>query len=212
MQSLNWVDYIIIAIFFFSVLGGLTRGFVKEFVSLVSIIAAFIVASMFASPLATAFTNTETVQNAVNQASTAIGMSAAQPVSYFALGLSFAVLFVATIIAGSIISSILNIALQTGILGVGNRLLGGVFGLARGFIINLVMIFIVQLTPLGTSSWWVQSQFVNDFQPAVQWLGNIVSPSLANLKEKFGQTLQDVNSSIQKMTSTMNDGYMINNQ
>lgn len=212
MQSLNWVDYIILAIFFFSILGGLTRGFVKEFVSLVSIIAAFIVASMFASPLATAFTNTATVQNVVNQASTAIGMSAAQPVSYFALGLSFALLFVATIIAGSIISSILNIALQTGILGIGNRLLGGVFGLVRGFIINLVMIFIVQLTPLGTSNWWVQSQFVNDFQPAVQWLGNIVSPSLANLKEKFGQTLQDVNSSIQKMTSTMNDGYMINNQ
>jgi membrane protein required for colicin V production len=202
MANFNWVDYIIVAIFILSILAGFGRGLVKEVVSLITLIAAFVVAIMFANPLATAFTSSSSVQNAVSQASTAIGASAAQPVSYLALGLSFGLLFAGTIIAGAIISSILNLAFQTGILGIGNRILGGVFGFFRGYIINLVMIFLVQLSPLGSQSWWQQSQLVGAFQPQVAWLGDLVSPSLANLKAKFGQTLQGVNSSIQNMTNT----------
>lgn len=200
MANLNWVDYIILAVFFFSILAGFGKGLVRELVSLATLVAAFIVASMFANPLAAAFTSSPSVQSAVNQASSAIGMNAAQPVSYAALGVSFAVLFTATILAGSLLGYFLNIAFQTGILGFGNRILGAVFGFARGFLINLVLIFVVQLTPLSAQSWWQQSQLVGTFQPAVQWLGNIVSPSLANLKERFGSTIQDVGSSIQGMT------------
>lgn len=198
MANMNWVDYIILAIFFFSMLAGFGRGFVKEVVSLITLIAAFFVASMFANPLAVAFTSSAPVQSAVSQASNAIGVSAAQPVSYLALGISFAVLFALTVIAGSIISYILNIAFQTGILGFGNRVLGGLFGLCRGFLVNLVIIFVIQLTPMGNHAYWHQSQLVTAFQPAVQWLGNVVSPALSGLKAKFGQTLQDVNSSIQQ--------------
>lgn len=212
LQNLNWIDYSILIIFILSILSGLLRGFVKEFVSLVTIIAAFIVATMFASALATVFTNSASVQNAVNQASNAIGINASQPVSYLAIGLSFAILFIATIIIGAIISSILNLAVQTSMLGLGNRLLGGIFGLVRGFIITLVLIFLVQLTPLGSQPWWVQSRFVADLQPVVQWVGNLVSPSLANLKEKFGEALQNANESSQNITNSSAGGYTINNQ
>lgn len=212
LQNLNWIDYSILIIFILSVLGGLLRGFVREFISLVTVIAAFIIASMFASALATIFTNSESVQSAVNQASNAIGMNASQPVSCLAIGLSFAILFIATLIIGAIISSILNLAVETSLLGFGNRLLGGVFGLVRGFIITLVLIFLVQLTPLGSQPWWVQSRFVGDLQPAIQWLGNLVSPTLANLKEKFGQALQNVNETSQNITNSTAGSYIINNQ
>ncbi|MFW8696320.1 CvpA family protein, partial [Mesorhizobium japonicum] len=81
-------------------------------------------------------------------------------VSYAALAISFGLLFAGTVIAGSIVGYVLNIAFQTGILGFGNRILGAGFGLCRGFIICLVIIFVVQLTPLGSEPWWHQSQIV----------------------------------------------------
>jgi membrane protein required for colicin V production len=200
--NLNWVDYIILAIFFLSILLGFARGLIKEVISLITLVVAFVVAITFSNSLAAAFTSSTSVQNAVNQASTAIGVNTAQTVSYAALGISFGLLFVATIIVGAIVGSILSLAFQAGILGLGNRLLGGVFGFFRGLLINLVIIFVIQLTSMGNQPWWHQSQFVIAFQPAVQWLGDFVSPSLANLKIKFEETLQNVNSSIKKSISS----------
>lgn len=200
---MNWVDYIIIGIFFFSMLIGFSRGFVKEVISLAALIAAFIIASRYTNALATTFTSSASVQNAVNQASAAIGVSTSQPVSYFALGLSFSVLFFGTLIIGSIVGYVANIFFQIGLLGLGNRLLGGVFGLGRGFILNLVLIFLVQLSPLAKEVWWQQSQLVGSFQPAVVWLGNIVSPSLANLKAKLGQGLDSLGGQLKDATQSV---------
>ncbi len=195
MLSFNWVDYVLLIIFLLSIISGLMRGLVKEVMSLVTLVAAFVIAIMFANPLAIKFTSSETVQNAVSHAS-----GASQSVSYIAIAVSFALLFVAVIILGAILSFFLNLALQTGVLGFGNRLFGGVFGVVRGFIVNLVIIFIVQLTPLNAEAWWQDSEIVAAYQPAVTWLGNIVSPSLADLKERFGKTIENVNEKIQHVT------------
>ncbi|EKD72123.1 MAG: CvpA family protein [uncultured bacterium] len=195
--SFNWIDYVIIGIFFFSIIAGLIRGLAKEVISLLTLIAAFIVASMFSSKLAAMFTASSSVQGIVDQASSSVGVSAAQPVSYAAIGISFAVLFIGTIIVGAIVGFFLNLAFQSGILGFGNRLLGGIFGFARGLIINLVLVFVVQLTPFGNETKWHESYLVNSFQPAVEWLGKMVSPALADLKEKFSQSMQGMGSSSQ---------------
>lgn len=200
MSHLNWIDLIILAIFFLSIIAGFVKGFIREIISLVTLIAAFVIAIMFSNALASMFTSSDTVQSAMSQSSSAIGTSTENPVSYVAIGLSFILLFIGTIIVGSIVSFILNIAFQTGILGFGNRLLGAGFGLVRGFIINLVLIFFVQLTAFGSEAAWHESRFVNYFQPAVEWLGNVVSPSLAHLKDKFSQTVENVNSQIQNVT------------
>ena len=201
MNNLNWVDYIFVAIFFFTILSGLSRGLVKEVISLITLVAAFVVASMFSHTLAATFTGSPAVQNMVSQVATSTGVNAAQPVSLVTIGICFGLLFAGTVVVGSIISSILNIAFQAGMLGVGNRLLGGAFGFGKAFLITLVIIFVVQLTPFGSQPSWRESQFVAQSQPAVQWLGNIVSPSIAGLKDKMGQTLQNVNSTFQGVTS-----------
>lgn len=201
MLHFNWVDYTVLAIFLISILIGLSRGLAREIISLLTLIAAFVVAILFSNTLATVFTHSATVQNMVNQASSSVGENAVQSVSYLALGVSFIILFVGTIIVGAIIGFILNLALQTGIVGFGNRLLGGIFGFCRGFIMNLVLIFVIQLTGLSSQSWWHESYFVNLYQPVVQWLGNLVSPSLAHLKEKFGKTFENVNSELQTLGS-----------
>jgi membrane protein required for colicin V production len=204
MDNFNWVDYIFLAIFFFSVLAGFSRGLVKEVVSLAALIAAFAIATMFSNSLAVYFTSSSAVQSVVTQSSSAMGMNTAQPVSYAAIGFSFALLFIATLIVGAIISFFLSFAFQVGLLGLGNRILGGVFGFGRGFIINLVIIFLVQLTPASAEVWWQQSQLVRKFQPFVVTLGNLVSPSLADLKSRFGNTLNGMGSSLQDVKGQVN--------
>lgn len=196
MANFNWVDYIWIAILLFSMLAGFGRGFVKEIVSLASIVAAFIIATMFAQQLAAHFTSTSAVQSVVTQSSSAIGMNTSQPVSYAAIGISFGLLFAGTMIAGAILGFFLNFAFSIGILGIGNRILGAAFGLVKGGILVLVIIFCVQLTSAGSSASWKKSQIVAQYQPAVAWLGRLVSPHLATLKEKAVQTLQEVNSQL----------------
>jgi membrane protein required for colicin V production len=202
MQNLNWIDYIIIAIFALSILSGLFRGLFREIVSLCVLVIAFVVATLFASPVATLFTNSQSVQHVVGQASSSAGLDAATSVSYVAIGLSFGLLFIATVIVGAIVGMIVNWIFQSTVLGIGNRLLGGIFGFFRGFLINLVLIFLVQLTSFSTDETWTQSQLVTAFQPAVQWLGTNVSPDLANLKEKLNGTLKNTTITTPATTTT----------
>lgn len=193
MSSLNWVDNIILFVFFMSVVAGLMRGLVKEVISLLTWLAAFIVAVIFSPKLAAMFTSSPSVQSMVSGASTAVGLNTAQPVSMFAIGVSFIALFVGTLIVGSLINSLTSRAVERQGISFANRLLGSVFGLARGFIIVLVIIFLVQLSPIQQQPYWSSSQFVNAFQPAVQWFGNLVQPGFQSLKAKVDTTLQNTN-------------------
>lgn len=202
MESLNFVDIILIIIFFCSIIIGFGRGFVREVISLGTFILAFIVAIYFTTPLAAMITNSTFVQNMINQASGSVGSAnASQSANYVAMGIAFGLLFLGTIIVGAIFGWILNLAFQSGMLGFGNRLLGGIFGFVRGYLLNLVLVFVVQLTPMSNQSWWQQSYFVNAYQPEVQWLASLVSPTLDNLKAKLGQSLQGVNSEIQNISN-----------
>lgn len=202
MYDFNFVDWIIITIFLLSTLAGMARGFIKEIISFISLIVAFVVAIVFSKSLALALSHSSVVQNLMEQTTNAININATQSVSYVVLGISFIILFMGTLIIGAIVGSIVNIAFQVGMLGLSNRLLGGIFGICRAFIINLVFIFVIQLTPLGTQAAWAQSKFVNQFQPAVQWLGNIVAPGLTNLKQRLEQKLQDAGTSVQGLVNT----------
>lgn len=205
LESLNWVDYVIIAIFLISVLSGFSRGLVKEVISLITLIVAVVVASLFATTLAASMTSSASVQNAVTDASNSIAVNAgtvSQTVSYAAIGLSFAVIFAATILVGAIIGLIINLALSAGVLGIGNRLLGCVFGLGRGFILSLVLIFVLQLTVVSKQPWWQASYCVQQYQPAVAWLGSIVSPNLEMLKEKATEVMQNVGGQLQAPDSS----------
>lgn len=201
MDNLNWVDYIFIIIFAVSLLVGFKRGIIKEVLSLASIIAAFVIASLFADKLATTFMNFPSVKSFITWASNFIGMDTTQPVSYFALIMSFCVLFAATMIVGSIITHVFSLGLDVGILSLGNHVLGAVFGLIRGFIISLVVMLLIQLTPLGKQTWWQQSQFVTQFQPYVTKLVAFISPAISAIEAKtnIGGTLKETGQKIQKM-------------
>ncbi len=199
MSDFNGIDYFLISIFLFSMLAGFSRGLIKEVISLASLVVAFIVATMFCNQLAASFTSSPAVQGVVSQASSAIGANAATPVSYAAIGVSFGILFAVTLIIGSVVGMVLNMFFTIGMLGLMNRLCGGVFGLARGFLINLVLIFMVQLTAVGSQPAWLQSAIVREYQPTVTWLNGIVAPGFEQLKAKAGTSIQDLSGKVESL-------------
>ena len=115
--------------------------------------------------------------------------------------MSYVILLVITIIAGNMVGYVLNFGFDASLLGIGNHLLGGGFGFCRGFIITLITIFLVQLTPLDEQSWWIQSRLVTAYQPAVKKMVAIVSPAIAKIEEKtkIGQTIKDTGTQLQQM-------------
>lgn len=145
-----WVDYAIIIVIALSTLISLTRGFVREAFSLAIWIAAFFVASWFYQDLAVYFTSftDSTVRN----------------------GLAAVILFVLTLIVGALLNFLLGKLVDgTGLTGT-DRVLGLVFGAARGLLIVTLVLFVIDsFTALSASDWWQKSQLIPHFAVFVQW-------------------------------------------
>ncbi|MCD6039908.1 MAG: cvpA [Gammaproteobacteria bacterium] len=166
-----------------------------EIISIISWVAAFFIACMFAPRLAAMFAGTSgTVQTTISNMAGKIGVDANGAVSILTVGVCFVALFVGTLLIGTIVGYLMTSITAVPGISFFNRILGGVFGFAKGYIINLVIIFVVQMTPVAQEPVWAQSQFVQVYQPAVAWLGNVVQPGYESLKATVGQTLDNMKS------------------
>jgi membrane protein required for colicin V production len=132
------LDWICLAILLVSLLVGAWRGLVVEVVSLVSWVAAFILAQWFA-PSAAAL----------------LPMGNASEVVRYAAG--FVLVFVATLFAGALIGFVISKMLSAVGLGAINRLLGALFGVLRGVVLILAATVVVGMTPWKSSSSWQES-------------------------------------------------------
>jgi len=185
MTEFNGLDYIVLAIFFFAMLLGFIRGFVSELISIVAVIAAFIVATALADSLSVTIMGYKAIQLIVMKTSSVLGGDTSTAITYVALAVSYIILFALVLVLGMVVKFFLNMALGAGLLGIGNRILGGAFGFGKGFILSLVFLFIVKLTPLSNENWWQQSYFVNIYGPSIAWLDSKVEPAIEQLKERL---------------------------
>lgn len=190
LTSFNWIDYVVLVIFLLSILSGFARGFAKEIFALITWIAAIVVAALFATRLAAVFSSNPQVQ------ATLSSVNSAQPVSTTAIVVSFLLIFFAIIILGKIIGFFIPSPFGASPI---NRLFGGIFGFARGFVIVLFIMFLVQLSPLAESPYWKGSQLVNAFQPAIKWLDDTIQPGV--------QKVQTIKTKVIKKTEEIGNQY-----
>lgn len=191
MSAFNWVDYVFLAIFIISMLSGLGRGFIGEVLSLLTWVISAVVASMFTKSLAAWFTGIPMVQSAISSVSTTLGVNSGEPVSMLAIGGSFIVLFIGSMIICSILAGLISQVGNLPGISIVNRLAGGVFGVVRGYIINVLIVFLVQISPLAQQAQWQQSQLVPMFASGANFVSNLVQPGLQQLKATVSQTLQN---------------------
>lgn len=152
---MSWLDLLILGVIALSALISLIRGFVKESISLLSWIAAGIIAFRYFSAMA------ELLEPYL--ADPTIRSMAA-----------FAVLFISTLIIGAIINFIMSqLVSKTGLSGT-DKALGVVFGGARGVLIVTMIVLLASLTPMPEAQWWQDSAMVGFFQQLAEWVKGII--------------------------------------
>lgn len=166
IQHLNWVDYSIVGIIVVSALISLVRGFVREAISLATWIIAVWVAIRF-SPLL--------VKALASQIETPSLRSI----------IAFVVLFLAVLIIGGLINYLFSqLVERTGLSGT-DRILGLIFGIARGVLLIGVLVLLGNMTDLPKDPWWSKSQLIPQFQGLAQWLHGFVPKEINQLSEAF---------------------------
>ena len=140
MGALNQLDTAILIVIAISVAFGLWRGFVKEVLSLLSCVAALLAARNYSKPFAGLLVNT----------------IESESIRYVT---AFALLFVIVIMIGTLINHFMAKLLTITGLKFLDQLLGAVFGLTRGTVIVLVILFILNVF-VSETEWWQESTLI----------------------------------------------------
>jgi membrane protein required for colicin V production len=124
MGNWNWLDGILAGVVLVSIVTAILKGFIRELISLASVLAGLVIAALGyrrAGPWFADLTSSREV----------------------ALGLGFLTLFVGTLVVGAVISFFAKKLIQKAGLQWFDRFLGGVFGLARGIVVDCVLLMVM---------------------------------------------------------------------
>lgn len=148
------IDWFIVIVLLVSALISIRRGFTKEAMSLASWIFALVIARLFSD----------------NLASLLVTWLSNEAHRYTA---AFVILFIATLIVGSLVNHLLGeFVRMTGLTGT-DRVLGIVFGLLRGVIIVVAVLALGKLFALD--QFWQDSLLVPYFDPIIRWTGEHIN-------------------------------------
>ena len=131
-------DYVVITIIAVSILLSALRGFVKEVLGLVAWVAAFVAAMTLSAPFS-------------NLMVTSITDDRLRIIAAF-VGVFFGTLLLMSLVAWGFSN-----LLKSAGLGLEDRILGGVFGLARGLILVMVLVLLAGLTSLPKQPAWTNA-------------------------------------------------------
>lgn len=124
MVAWNWLDWVLIGIVIASTAAAAVKGFMRELISLATLVAALVIAALGYASAAAWFedlTKSHTV----------------------ALGAGFLALFLGTMLVGGAVSVATKKLIQTAGLQTFDRFMGGAFGLVRGVLIDCVLLMVM---------------------------------------------------------------------
>jgi membrane protein required for colicin V production len=144
---MTWFDYGVLAVLGLSAVIGIWRGLVREVVSLAGWIAAVAVAAMFAG-----------------EAAALIPATSATPTVRMLIG--FVGLFIVVLVTASIGGLLAAKVMRAVGLGVADRTLGGVFGIARGALILVILVLAAGLTAVPREPFWREAKLAPPLETA----------------------------------------------
>ncbi len=160
------VDWIIIGVIAISSIIGLFRGLVKEALSLLVWVAAFIISIKFRLPMA------EFLESYIDTPS----------VRHIAAS---SILFFGTLLSGSLLSFLIcSLVKASGISGT-DRLLGSIFGFLRGALIVIAaIVYLPKWTHVAEDQWWQQSWLIEYFSTFEDIFHSLLDSTINVYKEQ----------------------------
>jgi membrane protein required for colicin V production len=144
-------DYAVLAILLVSIVVSVLRGLVREILSLIGWVAAFVLANLFSSDVAAL-----------------LPAVVGHPV------LRLIVAFLLLLLGGALTMAIINWGILRAIAAAGlelaDRGLGGLFGLARGVVIVLALVLVAGMTRAPQMDFWKDALFSSLAEAAVDTL------------------------------------------
>ena len=158
---MTWLDYAVVGVFAVSLVVGAWRGLVREVLSILGWIIAFLAASLLAGPLGPA-------------------MPQAIPSPELRVAAAYVAVFVVALIATALLGLLLSKIVKAAGLGGVDRMLGMLFGAARGLLIVLVAALLAGLSSAPRQPFWRDSAS-----------GPLLAQAAAALKPLLPQTLAE---------------------
>jgi membrane protein required for colicin V production len=153
-------DYFVLAVMAISLLVGVTRGVVSEILALLAWVAAFIAARMWAVPAGNLL---------LAELSDSLWRQLA----------GFVAVFVAVLILFALVRWVTSLLLKEAGLRPLDRVLGALFGVARGVLVLLVLVLLAGLTPLPQQQWWRHAMLAPPLETGVLAVKPWLPPELA---------------------------------
>jgi len=155
LENLNSLDYVLMGLIAFSIVISFFRGFLKEAISLLTWFLAFVLALKFApdvGPLLHPFISHDKTRYIV----------------------AAIILFIVVMIAGMIVNKLVHMLVTTSGLGLLDKILGIVFGAARGILLVVILLLVINASPYDDAKWLQSSQLAPCFQGIVKRFDKMV--------------------------------------
>ncbi|MEM7358677.1 MAG: CvpA family protein [Pseudomonadota bacterium] len=160
-------DFIIAGIFVISVVVGLMRGFIREALSITSWIMAIWLGITFCEP-----------------AGDFIAQYVAIPADGFRVSAGFALVFILTLFAFSILSYIITKLLVKGAIKGTDRVLGIGFGVLRAGAIVIAIFLVARGMGMENSDWWKNSKYLPYFESAANYTETLLPSQLQSSPDR----------------------------
>ncbi|NGM88389.1 CvpA family protein [Parapusillimonas sp. SGNA-6] len=154
-------DYIVLAILGVSAVLGLLRGLVKEVLSLIAYVVAFVAAVWWGAAVSAWIA--PYIQNGMLRTGVAYG----------------AVFIIVLLLVGLANITLSTLIHKTGLTPADHGL-GGLFGLLRGALIVLVLVGLAGYTELPKEPWWQEARLSRSIVQGIQQIKLMLPPSLAS--------------------------------
>ena len=135
---MTWLDYAVLGVFAASLVVGAWRGLVREVLSILGWVIAFLAANLLAGPLGPV-------------------MPQAIPSPELRIAAAYVAVFVVSLMATALLGLLLSKIVKAAGLGGVDRMLGALFGAARGLLIVLAAALLAGLTSAPKQAFWRDS-------------------------------------------------------